>query len=171
MSSRKWGAVSHLDLKQGPPRSLACVLAIVVLGWTMAGCGGDSRVLTAKETESLLRQLPYRYKFRRVPPPEGMEAALVGRARGRHHTVLNFGIALGDGSNPVLPYAGVAEIDRQSLSGFIFTGDSMVLGPDGHLEAGAQFKTRAQWHEVIRMEVLITDILCREVTGEHCPAV
>jgi len=127
------------------------------------------QILTSKEVKHLLRQLPYRYKFRQVPPPEGAQGAIVGRAVGRHRTVLNFGIALGEGGKPVLPRPNAAEIDHQPLSGFTFSGDSVVRGPDGHLKAGSQFQTRSQWDEVTRMEVKMTDLLCRAASGKPCP--
>ena len=60
-----------------------------------------------QETKRLLRQLPYRYKFRSVVKPEGAEAAVGGRVVGRHRTTVNFGIALGRGHYGVpVPRAG-----------------------------------------------------------------
>lgn len=139
-----------------------------ILVCAMTGCG-ETQVLSVEETKDLLRQLPFRYEFREVPTPDGAEAAVAGRAIGRHHTELNFGIALGHGSEPVLLRRSPAEIDRQRS--FIFTSDALVRGSDGRLESAPQLKTPAQWREATNMEVLMTDRLCRATTGEHCPAV
>lgn len=136
----------------------------------IAGGSGETRVLDAKETEQLLRQLPYRYKFRGVATPKGAEAAVAGHAVGRHRTILNFGIALGHGHYGVpVPRAGISESYGYSRGGFIFTTDTQVRGPDGRLEPGPQFKTAAQWREASHMEVVMTDKLCLAATGEHCP--
>lgn len=166
-------------------RILACLLGGLVLIWALAGCGDDSdadaegnpsagsaqtRVLSAEESKELLRRLPYRYEFREVPKPAGAEAAVAGRAVGPHNTVLNFGVSLGRHTKGVpVPGAGTAESYGYSRGGFIFTTDMFVRGPDGRLVPGPQFKTRAQWREVARMEVLMTDKLCKAATGEPCP--
>lgn len=160
-------------------RSLACLLGTIALAWVTVGCGteagaegeGDgTRVLSATETKQLLYQLPYRYTFRRVPKPEGAEAVVAGRAVGPHQTVLNFGIALGHGHHAVpVPRAGTVDLYGYPRDGFVFTGDSMVRGPDGHLTSNPQLKTVAQWHEAGHMEVMMTDKLCLAATGDHCP--
>jgi hypothetical protein len=134
----------------------------------MAGCG-EASVLSVHETKDLLRKLPYRYEFWEVPIPEGAKAAIAGRAIGRHHTELNFGIALGYGLKPVMLRQSAAEFDYQRS--FIFTSDILVRGPDGRLESAPQLKTAAQWREASRMDVLMTDRLCLATTGEHCLAV
>lgn len=150
------------------PRFLVFLLSVSALTGAVLGCG-ETRVLSAQEAKDLLRQLPYRYDFREVPTPEGAEAAVAGRAIGRHHTELNFGIALGHGSEPVMQRPSAVEIDRHSS--FIFTSDAPVRGSDGRLEPARQLKTAAQWREATQMDVLMTDKLCRATTGKHCPAV
>jgi hypothetical protein len=154
-------------------RNRLCACVVVggaALFCTTAGCG-EAPVLTVKEVKHLLRQLPYRYEFRPLPTPEGAEAAVAGRAFGPHHTVLNFGIALGHGDKPAVSHRKAAESYRYLPGGFIFTSDLFVWGPDGRLKAGPQFRTAAQSREAGHMEVLMTDVLCRATTGEHCPAV
>lgn len=81
---------------------------------------------------------------------------------GFHHTVLNFGIELEHGCEPVASYPQAAEVDRQSS--FIFTSDALV-------KPAPQLKTASQRREATHMEVLMTDRLCRATTGDHCPAV
>ena len=157
---------------------LLCAAALASVGSGCAGgdaeadnlASGDTHVLGVEETKQLLRQLPYRYEFRSVPTPEGADNAVAGRAVGPHKTVLNFGIALGRGHVGVpVPRAGIAESYGYQRGGFIFTTDTFVKGSNGRLEPGPQFKTAAQWREASRMEVKMTDRLCREATGEPCP--
>ena len=160
-------------------RPLTCLLAIATLAWATAGCGdagavgsssGKTRVLSAKETKRLLRQLPYRYKFRRVGPPVGAEAAVAGRVVGRHRTVVNFGIALGNGHMAVpVPRAGTRYSYGFPRGGFIFTSDLLIEGLDGRLIPNPQIRTVAQQNEASDMTVSMTDKLCMAATGEHCP--
>src|SRR4051794_24774785 len=100
----------------------ACAYLLVTAA-VASGCGGgadaetgaaapkpEARVLSAAEAKQVLRDLPYRYAFKSVAKPEGGQAAVSGRAIGPHHTVLNFGIALGHETNGVpVPGAGTAE--------------------------------------------------------------
>jgi hypothetical protein len=154
---------------------LACILvgfglAFLGLGCGVSSSGGGTRVLGSAETMQLLRQLPYRYAFRKVSAPDEAEAAVAGRAIGPHHTVLNFGIALGHGHHAVpVPRAGTAESYGYPRGGFIFTTDTFIKGPDGRLRPGPQFKTGPQWREASHMEVMMTDKLCLAATGDHCP--
>jgi hypothetical protein len=162
-------------------RLFACLLLIVTLAWVMTGCGNDAgavgadssgstEALSAKETKQLLRQLPYRYKFRFVAIPEGAEAAVAGRAVGHHRTILNFGIALGHGYHGVpVPHARTINPYGYSKGGFIFTNDVLIRGPDGRLTSNPHFHTVAQWDEASSMSVAMTDKLCLAATGEHCP--
>jgi len=160
-------------------RPLVCLISGFVLVLMTVGCAaagdassssGEARVLGPKETKYLLRQLPYRYEFRVVSKPKEADAAVAGRAVGPHHTVLNFGIALGHGHHGVpVPRAGTSESYGYPRGGFIFTTDTFIKGPGGRLEPGPQFKTVAQWREASHMEVMMTDKLCRAATGEPCP--
>jgi hypothetical protein len=165
----------------GEPKSLClitCLLGIAALAWGMAGCGDDAgaegdsgeRVLSAKETKRLLRQLPYRYEFRSVAIPKGAEAAVAGRAVGRHRTILSFGIALGRGHYGVpVPRAGTSESYGYPRGSFIFTNDLLIKGPNGRLASNPRFQTAAQWDEATSMSVMMTDKLCLATTGDHCP--
>ncbi len=153
------------------------------MGWTAAGCGdnagaegdiaegsGETRVLGARETKQLLRQLPYRYKFRSVATPEGAEAAVAGRAVGRHRTILNFGIALGHGHYGVpVPRAGTIYSYGYPMGGFIFTDDEFIKGTGGRMVPNPQLHTAAQFDEASHMSVMMTDKLCLAATGDHCP--
>jgi hypothetical protein len=160
-------------------RLLACLLVLVAIGWTIAGCGagevvaggsGGTRVLEPRETKRLLRQLPYRYTFRPVATPDGADAAVAGRAIGGHHTRLNFGIALGHGYHGVpVPVAGTEESYWYPRGGFLFTDDLLIKGSDGRLKTNPHLQTAAQWDEATSMSVAMTDKLCLAATGEHCP--
>ncbi len=162
-------------------RSLVYLLSAVALAAVGMGCGedaegetsadgGDTRVLSAPETKQLLQRLPYRYQFRLVSTPQGAEAAVAGRVVGPHHTVLNFGVALGHGNHGVpVPRAGTAESYGYPRGGFIFTTDTFIKGPGGRLVPNPKLKTAAQWRESSHMEVMMTDKLCVAATGAHCP--
>ena len=162
----------------GRLRPLVCLLGMAVLVWAITGCGGaagaagsgETKVLSAKETKRLLRQLPYRYTFRPVAKPKEAEAAVAGRAVGRHRTVVNFGIALGHGHYGIpVPRAGTEESYGYPRGGFIFTDDLFIKGSDGRLESNPHFHTAPQWNEATSMSVAMTDKLCLAATGEHCP--
>ncbi|HEU5254277.1 MAG TPA: hypothetical protein VFU16_13230 [Solirubrobacterales bacterium] len=162
-------------------RFLVYLLSGVALAGVAMGCGedaegetsadaGETRVLSATETKQLLHQLTYRYKFRQVATPEGAEAAVAGRVFGPHHTVLNFGVALGHGNHAVpVPRAGTAESYGYPRGGFIFTTDTFIKGSDGRLVPNPKLKTAAQWRQASDIEVKMTDKLCLAATGGHCP--
>jgi hypothetical protein len=164
-------------------RYFACLLGVGALVLAAAGCGDDAgaegsdsadhsatRILSARETKQLLRQLAYHYKFRPVAMPEGADAAVAGRVAGRHQTILNFGIALDHGHHGVpVPHAGTSESYGYPRGGFIFTDDSLIKGPDGRLVPNPHLHTAAQWRESSHMEVMMTDRLCLAATGRHCP--
>jgi hypothetical protein len=162
---------------------LARLLGIASLAWAASGCGNDAgangeglggsggtRTLSVKETKRLLRELPYRYKFRSVAAPEGAEAAVAGRAVGRHRTILNFGIALGHGHQAVpVPKAGTIYSYGYPRGGFIFTNDIFIKGRGVRMVPNPRLHTAAQWDEASEMSVMMTDKLCRAATGEPCP--
>jgi hypothetical protein len=137
---------------------------------TVIGCGGGAagnETLTESEVKGLLRTLPYRIDFRKVVIPNGADGAVAGRAYGRYKTVLNFGIALGSSPGPVpVPHAGTKESYGYPNGGFLLTDDLNLREVSGELVPTKTFK---QWREAGRMEVAITDKLCRAATGEPCP--
>jgi hypothetical protein len=125
-------------------------------------------VLTATEAKDALRQLPFRLRFRRVALPEGASGAVAGRAEGRHHTLLNFGIALGKETDGVpVPRADTAEIT--GYENFVFTDDLEVPGKHEKWEPGPQFHTAAQWSEAGHMDVELREAICIAETGRVCP--
>lgn len=126
-------------------------------------------VLGPEETKRLLRQLPYRYTFRRVAAPHGVGAAVAGRAVGSHRTIVNFGIALGGKRAVPVLRAGTRYAYGYSRGGFIFTSDLLTEGPDGRLVPNPQLRTAAQQNEASEMTVAMTDKLCKAATGEPCP--
>jgi hypothetical protein len=162
---------------------LACILGVAALAWATAGCGNDAgaegdiaagssetRILGAQETRQLLRELPYRYKFRPVAKPEGAQAAVAGRVVGPHRTIVNFGIALGRGREAVsVPRAGTRYSYGYAKGGFIFTSDILIEDSRGRLVPNPRLRTAAQQNEASEMTVGMTDKLCLAATGEHCP--
>jgi len=151
---------------------LALILPLLLVGCGAAGGssavnGGSVRILTTSEAKHLLLELPYRYKFRPVALPRGASGALAGTAIGRHHTVLHFGLALGQEPYPVpVPRSGTEE--AYGYGGFVYTDDLEVPGKHGKWEPGPQYKTNAQWNEAGHMEVQMEEKLCRAETGEPC---
>lgn len=155
-------------------------LSSVLLGCAGGGGGPDAvqghgegdrspNQLDTKNAEAALRLLPYRYKFRSVPRPDGDIVALRGRAIGEHHTVVPFGVILGDSSDELLPSPGAAETYRYPQGRFSFTTDIVLVDSTGRLEANSRYHSAAQWEEANRMEVRMTERLCQASTGEHCP--
>jgi hypothetical protein len=47
------------------------------------------------EAKAALMRLPYEFRFRRAPTPEGLSAVIAGRARARDGTTVNFAVLLG----------------------------------------------------------------------------
>jgi hypothetical protein len=176
-------AYSMVRLAQTKGRLVFAVVVIAALVG-VAGCGSttadgagepassSSHVLSPREVSQLLRELPYRYTFRDVPLPKGAEAAIAGRAVGAHHTVVNFGIALGRHTSSVpLPRVGIAEVSYYPRGGFVFTDDEIIRKENGEWESGPQFHTAAQWREAGHMTVEMEEKLCLGATGKVCPAV
>lgn len=149
-------------------------IAVLSITTALLGCGGKAsgdpdspRILTTKEAQKLLLQLPYKYQFREVELPEGASGALAGKAFGSHHTVVSFGISLGAEPEPVpVPQAGVRGAYYYWGGGLVFTDNLVVAGgaPKG-------MRTKAQWHEAVDMVIEMQDKLCEASTGEFCPAV
>ena len=148
----------------------------------VAGCGSvpasgagsaepvSGKILTASETKSNLRQLPYRINFRPVALPKGASAAVAERAIGSHQTVLNFGVALGRHPQGVpVPRAGTSELTSYPDGGFVYTDNLQVPGKHEKWEPGPQFHTAAQWREAGHMGVEIREKLCLAATGQVCP--
>jgi hypothetical protein len=130
----------------------------------------ESRVLSTDETKHLLLELPYRYRWRKVAVPEGARGALAGTAIGNHHTVLHFGISLGTEAEAVpVPQAGAVTPYYYPRGGFVFNDDLVVPGKGETVHRAKQFRTPAQWHEAVLMEVEMSERLCKAVTGEVCP--
>lgn len=128
---------------------------------------GATRTLDEAEVRQLLRQLPYRFEFRQVDPPDGASGAVAGRVIGPHRTVVNFGISLGRGGAPVVLGPGSDTADATGGETFRVTDDTMVI-VNGKLKAGDQFNTAAQWNESSRIVVDIEEKLCRATTGQPC---
>lgn len=150
------------------------LLIILILLAAAVGCGSSAdgastvrsaRVLSAAEAKRLLSDLPYRYRWREVEAPEGAASALAGKATGKHHASLHFGISFGVHSDPVVvPQSGTSSAYAYSRGGFVFTDD--VVTPHG---VGRQIKNAAQWREANLMVVKMEEALCKAATGEVCP--
>lgn len=124
-------------------------------------------MLSSVEAKHLLLQLPYRYRWRQVELPEGASGALAGTAFGKHHTVLHFGLALGQNPDGVpVPLAGTS--GAYGYGGYVFTDDILVPGKRDKWESGPGVHTAGQWREGNEMEVQMEEKLCRAETGEPC---
>lgn len=129
-------------------------------------------MLSGSEAKHLLLELPYRYKWRQVAPPDGASGALAGAVFGKHHTVVHFGISLGAKPQPVpVPRVGTSNHEIGGGSGFVFNDDLGIPGKDGSIQWGMRFHTNAQWDEAGRMVVEMEEKLCKATTGKPCPAV
>lgn len=148
------------------PLTLWTTAAIAIgVALLVSGCG--TKTLDEAEVKQLLRQLPYRFEFRPVDPPDGASGAVAGRVIGPHRTVVNFGISLGRGGDPVPLGPGTDTADATGGETFRVTDDTMVT-VNGKLKAGDQLHTEAQWNESARMIVDIEEKLCRAITGKPC---
>ena len=159
--------------------SLITFVFLLLTSVAVSACGssapGDSstasrsspQVLSAVEAKRLLLQLPYRYYWREVEPPEGASGALAGTAIGKHRTVLHFGISLGTEAEAVrVPQSGIGNpYDYSEGGGFVFTDDIIIPGG-----VGKQIHTAAQWREANFMEVEMEEKLCKAATSKPCPA-
>jgi hypothetical protein len=143
--------------------STAIAAGIVML---VSGCE-TTRTPDEAEVKQLLRQLPYRFEFRPVDPPDGASGAVAGRVIGPHRTVVHFGISLGHDGDPVPLGPGTDTADATGGETFRVTDDTMVI-VNGKLKAGHQFHTDAQWNESARIVVDIEEKLCRATTGKPC---
>ena len=167
--------MSSFDSRLGRRLSIAGLLATALVTLT-CGCGGPSargdsstHVLSTKEARRALLQLPYKYSFRRVSLPEGATGALAGKAIGRYHTKLEFGVALGkDPKGVPVPQAGTGEAYGYLYGGFIYTNDLQIPNKRHKWVANPRFHTGAQWNEAINISVAMEEKLCRAATGEPC---
>lgn len=138
-------------------------------GASEGGTDGGTRLLTASEVKQSLRPLPYRFEFRHVALPDGAYSAIAGTAFGQHRTVVHFGISFGRAADGVpVPRAGTdSTFTYHGL--FVYTDDQQWRNAEGKLATPPRMKTGLQWREAGRIEVDITDRLCRSATGEPCP--
>jgi hypothetical protein len=152
----------------------AATLAVGFLLVLMAlGCGSDAsggnaqRELNAAETKAVLQELPYRYAFRVPPVPRGAREAIGGRVYGPRNTWFDFGIALGDGADPVpVPRAGVSEAVGDG--GFVFTSNLVVKVGAATWENAKQIHSTKQLHTASHMATEMEERLCIAMTGEPC---
>lgn len=161
-------------------RSLAWLFLTVALVAASSGCGnsanqsgsdGSPQVLTSAEAKHLLLELPYRYRWRQVEPPEGASGAVAGTVIGNHHTIVHFGISLGTEPEAVpVPPAGTVTPYYYYGGGFVFNDDLEVPGGNDTVHPGRQFHTAAQWNEAGTMVVEMQEKICKAVTGKPCPA-
>lgn len=150
-------------------------LGLLLLLGGIVGCGSSADgaatvssppMLSAAEAKGLLKDLPYRYRWREVEAPKGAAAALAGVATGKHRASFHFGIALGSHPAPVsVPQSGTSSAYAYSQGEFVFTDD--IVTPHG---VGKQIKNAAQWREANLMVVKMEEALCKAATGEPCPA-
>ena len=144
----------------------AVATAIVVVAVAVAS-HSDTKTLSKAETKSLLRELPYRFRFDDVPSPDGASGAVAGRAFGPHRTTIRFGVSLGSGGAPVSlgPHTDFA--DATGGETFRVTNDATIIVGD-KLERGPRIVTEAQWRQSATMVVDIEEKLCRATEGKAC---
>jgi hypothetical protein len=142
------------------------VVALVV-GVAFLASRSNTKTLSQAETESLLLELPYRFRFHDVPSPDGASGAVAGRAIGPHHTVVRFGVSLGKegAALSIGPHSDLA--DATGGESFRVTNGS-TLDVGGRIKAAPWLRTRAQWLESVTMIVAIEEKLCRATEGKPC---
>jgi hypothetical protein len=97
---------------------LVALVAVVTLGVAFAGWKvWDGFYVRASEARNALLRLPYDFRFRRVPTPDGLSAVIAGQGRARDGTTLNFAILIGGagtdtGQLTVVPGAGQESVTR-----------------------------------------------------------
>lgn len=127
-------------------------------------------MLSSAEAKHLLLGLPYRYRWRKVELPKGASAALAGTAIGKHHTVVDFGISLGEEPEAVpIAQAGTLTPYYYWGGGFVFNDDLEIPEKHETIHTGNQIHTAAQWDEATTMVVEMQEKLCKASTGVPCP--
>jgi hypothetical protein len=144
----------------------ASVLAVGIAAAVTTSSG--AKTLDGPETEAVLRQLPYRFRFHGVPTPDGASGAIAGRAIGPGDVALRFGVSLGGAGDAVSlgPHTDVA--DATGGETFRLSDDTMIV-VDGKPREPARFSTVARWRTAMRMAVAIEEKLCRATEGGACP--
>lgn len=152
----------------------SCLAVGTICVSVLGGCGGVQQgnaatsILTEEEAKQALRQLPYRYRFRPVDLPEGAEAAIAGTAFGPYKTALNFGVAFGRSVQGV-PVSRVGTAESYGYrETFLFTDDLQIFNARGKKIVNPRFRSIRQWHTAGRMEVEMTEELCKAATDEPC---
>jgi hypothetical protein len=132
----------------------------------LTGCGSASedsasRKLEPGDVRPALRNLPYRHRVWRVPPPKGDTAAFRGRAEGPHHAALEFSIGLGDPPQTSVAVRGAGKVHSvwESAFGYVYNDSGLPKN----------FRTDAEWRAAATMGVEIEESLCKAVSGEPCP--
>ena len=92
--------------------AMVLILGVAFAAWRV----WDGLYVRPAEARAALLRLPYEFRFRRIPTPDGLSTVIAGSARASDGVALNFAVLLGRaGQNsrevPVVPGAG-----RQSAS-------------------------------------------------------
>jgi hypothetical protein len=147
---------------------MGLLLALMVVGCGSNASGSDGQhELNTAETKVILQELPYRYAFRVPPVPDGAREAISGRVYGPRNTWFDFGIALGNGADPVpVPQAGTSEAVGDG--GFVFTSNLVVRVGAGTWENAKQIQSTKQLHTASHMATEMEEHLCMAMTGEPC---
>ncbi len=143
---------------------------------TIAGCGGSaggsdtSKILSTGETKQIVKELPYAFSFRSVPLPEGATGAVAGRAVNKRGVVIRFGISLGRHPKAVpVQHADPSGAYGYPRAGFVYTDDATIRNARGQRVVNGRFRTDAEYHEALDINVAIQESLCKAATGEPCP--
>ena len=147
-------------------RPLLLIGIVIAAGAIAALVLSPSSAPSETETEALLRDLPYRFHFHPAQTPPGAEGAVAGTVSGPHHTVVRFGVSLGEGGDPV-PIRGALS-EATGGAEFRVSNDTMVRDAAQGIAANPRYRTRAQWLTAAPIVTDIEEKLCRATTGKPC---
>jgi hypothetical protein len=109
---RCWSVVGAL--------AAAVALALAFAGWKV----WDGLYVRASEARNAVVGLPYDFRFRRVPTPDGLSAVIAGQGRARDGTTLNFAILIGGAGTHTAQLTVVPGAGRESV---IRVGNATVI--------------------------------------------
>jgi hypothetical protein len=160
-------------MSHGRRASKLCLAGIFVASGVLAGCGVsalDARIesMTDARAKAILRELPYRYDFRRVQLSKGASAVVAGRVYGSHRTRCDFGISIGK-SAELVPMPHAVGSEAVGGYGFLLTNNELVKAGANHWVPAPQCHTKAQWDEASHMATEVNEKFCFAIAGKPCP--
>lgn len=135
----------------------------------IARSSGPDGELSSGQAKKALTELPYDYRFRRVPLPKGASAAFAGTVTGADKTHFQFGVALGTSADPVaLPRSGTGHATFMPSAGFTYTTDVIIETRPNEYHYAPNLRTMKQLNLAVRMEANMQRALCLAATGKQC---